>query len=332
MSVKKKSKLKTEPTSKSNDEKKGKHLSKLSSKSRQNHYKTTNDYTNSSKLFDDVLFNPKDYFYTELVNIVNPLKVIQTDYFDNIKKLTDSIALSILPLSNITEIICGIKSSQLSILDGLAVTSEVSKSIITNINDIKTETICTNATWINSKNISLDFEKKTSSDSKLDVIYNRTETIKANVSAFGRDIVAIRSDVNSIKSQTSIKDFLKLVQDNPFIYFKISSLKYKQDASQFIINNQIYVDLSPYTRPSDLCMVLFSGHLEIGELWTLDSIQDAWRTFVDNEKADSLTWKQILTAVDEINTAFAKKTTKDDLVEVKKPQMLRLNPNYFKRL
>lgn len=144
------------------------------------------------------------------------------------------------------------------------------------------------------------------------------------------NLSSTKEDAKIIKAM--LKDergLLQVLQNNPFPYFKIASIKFIKGGSLLKVNHEIPVPIPQYTMMENLCIILFSGRQELGEEWYEDSIQEAWETFVDNEQGSRITWKQILTTVDQINTLFAKRTTKDDLIIVERPKRIRLNPKYF---
>lgn len=242
------------------------------------------------------------------------------------QKALSSVVLN----SGITQISNMLKSIRVEAFAGLYITSEFKDKYETEQNGILEVSTVKQSKLLTSGQVRVDFDKSTQSNVKAEVAYQKIDQIHTKLDFMDENLSSTKEDTKIIKAM--LKDergLLQVLQNNPFPYFKIASIKFIKGSSILRVNNEIVIKLPQYTMMDNLCVVLFSGQQELGEEWYEDSIQEAWETIVDNEQGSRITWKQILTTADQINTLFAKRTTKDDLIIVERPKRIRLNPQYF---
>lgn len=241
------------------------------------------------------------------------------------KTLADAVLNSgIAQISNI------LSSVKVEAFAGLYITSDFQERFETSRNGVMEVSTLKTHKLVVSGEVQLEYERNTQTDVKAQVAFQKVDTIATKLEFMDANLSATKQDVTMIKAM--MKDergLLELLQNNPFPYFKISSIQFHPQKSYFKVNNEIIIQIPQYSMMENLCKVLFSGKQELSEEWYEDSIRDAWAVDIDNEQADRLTWKQILTAVNDLNILFAKKTTKDDLILVERPKKIRLNPKYF---
>lgn len=238
-----------------------------------------------------------------------------------------SLAQDIVLKSGILEIANSFKGGQMEAFSEVVVKAEWVEKVSNVHNGISEISTVRNTQMLSGGILKVGIDKSTNSSFSSQVTYRKLEVIDTRVQLLDQNLAVSNQKIASLEKNQ--KDFMKKIENNPFSFFRVKDIKFISKNSQFVVNNEIIIDITPYSLMEDLCNVLFSGHQEFGEIWFFDSIQASWATLNDNEKADRLTWKQILTIVEGINTMFAKKTTKDDLIIIKKPKMLRLNPTYF---
>jgi len=232
--------------------------------------------------------------------------------------------------SGLFEVINSFKSIQFEAFAGLTIKSELLESFETINNGFVTVSKVKESEYLAGGNFRLGIEKTTTTDISAQVVYKKLDKISAYVQTVDENSQITNSKIESIEKHLIEKDsLLFILENNPFEHFKIKKIDYHSGNGLLVVNNDISVKIPKYTRMEDLCTVLFSGHQELGEVWFLDSIQESWEALIDNENAKDITWKNILTTVADINTLFAKKTTREDLILIEKPKMIRLNPEYF---
>ncbi|MBE0573553.1 hypothetical protein IH575_01480 [Candidatus Dojkabacteria bacterium] len=222
------------------------------------------------------------------------------------------------------------KGVQLEAFAGLTIKSKLIESLETINNGIVEVSTIKESRYLAGGSLKLGIEKSISTEVSAQIVYKRLDQINAYVQSIDENYQTVDTRITSIEKQLTEKNtLLHILENNPFKYFKIKKIDYQSGYGLLIVNNDISIQIPKYTRMEDLCTILFSGHQNLGEEWFLDSIQEAWEIFIDNEKAKDITWSNILSTVDDINTLFAKKTTREDLILVEKPKMIRLNPKYF---
>ncbi|MEI7580079.1 MAG: hypothetical protein WCJ58_08705 [bacterium] len=231
--------------------------------------------------------------------------------------------------SGILDIANAFKSIHVEMFAGLVIKSDFLDTVRTSNNGILEVSEVKSTKLLAGGHVKVDIEKNTTSVST-QVIYQKVDTIATKLEFINGNLSATKEGVDLIqKMMKDEKGLLEILQTNPFPYFKIGSIEFHPQKSLFKVNNEITIPIPQYSMMENLCIVLFSGRQELGEEWYLDSIQEAWRDLVDIENYKDITWKQILTIVDDINTLFAKHTTKDDLIIIERPKRIRLNPKYF---
>lgn len=231
--------------------------------------------------------------------------------------------------SGILDIANAFKSIHVEMFAGLTIKSDFLNTVRTSNNGILEVSEVKSTELLAGGHVKVDIEKNTTSVST-QVIYRKVDTIATKLEFIDGNLSATREGVDLIqKMMKDEKGLLEILQTNPFPYFKIGSIEFRPQKSLFTVNKEITIPIPQYSMMENLCIVLFSGRQELGEEWYLDSIQEAWRDLVDIENYKDITWKQILTIVDDINTLFAKHTTKDDLIIIERPKRIRLNPKYF---
>ncbi|MFH1544099.1 MAG: hypothetical protein ABIE03_06230 [Patescibacteria group bacterium] len=242
------------------------------------------------------------------------------------QKALSSIVLN----SGITQISNMLKSIRVDAFAGLYITSEFKDRYETEHNGILEVSTLRKSKLLAGGQVQVDFDKSTQTNVKAKVAFQKIDQIKTKLDFMDENLSSTKEDTKMIKA--ILKDergLLAVLQNNPFPYFKIASIEFHPKKSIFRVNKEITIPIPQYSMMENLCIVLFSGQQELGEEWYEDSIQEVWAALVDNEQGGRLTWKQILTTVDQINTLFAKKTTKDDLIIIERPKRIRLNPQYF---
>lgn len=252
------------------------------------------------------------------------------DNIANIASMYQNVISDVVLNSGITQISNMLKSIRVESFAGLYITSEFKDRYETEQNGILEVSTVKQSKLLASGQVRVDFDKSTQSNVKAEVAYQKIDQIHTKLDFMDENLSSTKKDAKIIKAM--LKDergLLQVLQNNPFPYFKIASIKFIKGGSILRVNNEIIIKLPQYSMMENLCIVLFSGRQELSEEWYEDSIQEAWERLVDNEQGSRITWKQILTTVDQINTLFAKRTTKDDLIIVERPKRIRLNPQYF---
>lgn len=241
------------------------------------------------------------------------------------KTLADAVLNS--GIAQISNILSGVKIEAFA---GLYITSNFQERFETSRNGVLEVSTLKTHKLVVSGEVELEYEKNTQTDIKAEVAFQKVDSIYTKLEFMDSNLSATKQDVTMIKAMMQDeRGLLALLQNNPFPYFKIVSIEFHPQKSFFTVNKEIIVQVPQYTMMENLCKVLFSGKQELHEEWHEDSILEVWGVDIDNEQAERLTWKQILRAVSDLNTLFARKTTKDDLILVERPKKLRLNPKYF---
>lgn len=260
---------------------------------------------------------------------LNKIAAFQADIASQVS-ISQTIMANTIANSGLLEFINNFKSIQFEAFAGLTIKSELLESFETINNGFVTVSKVKESQYLAGGSLRLGIEKTTTTDISAQVVYKKLDKISAYVQTVDENSQITNSKIESIEKHLIEKDSLLLIlENNPFKYFKIKKIDYHSGNGLLVVNNDISVKIPKYTRMEDLCTVLFSGHQELGEVWFLDSIQESWEALIDNENAKDITWKNILTTVADINTLFAKKTTREDLILIEKPKMIRLNPEYF---
>ena len=232
--------------------------------------------------------------------------------------------------SGITQISNMLKSIRVEAFAGLYITSEFKDKYETEQNGILEVSTVKQSKLLASGQVRVDFDKSTQSNVKAEVAYQKIDQIHTKLDFMDENLSSTKEDTKIIKAM--LKDergLLQVLQNNPFPYFKIASIKFIKGGSLLKVNHEIPVPIPQYTMMENLCIILFSGRQELGEEWYEYSIQEAWRDLIDNENYMNISWKKILRMVDDINNLFATKTTKNDLIVIERPKRIRLNPQYF---
>lgn len=243
---------------------------------------------------------------------------------------TQKILSSVVIDNSITQIANTLKNLRVEAFAGLYITSEFKDKYETEQNGILEVSTVKQSKLLASGQVRVDFDKSTQSNVKAEVAYQKIDKIHTKLDFMDENLSSTKEDTKIIKAM--LKDergLLQVLQNNPFPYFKIASIKYIKGSSILRVNNEIIIKLPQYTMMENLCTILFSGRQELGEEWYEDSIQEAWRDLIDIENYMNISWKKILRMVDDINNLFATKTTKNDLIVIERPKRLRLNPQYF---
>lgn len=232
--------------------------------------------------------------------------------------------------SGITQLANTIKSIKVDAFAGLRITSELLDTFRTEQNGIITISKVKESKMLANANVQIDFEKDIQTSVKSEVVFQKIDNIETKVTLLDENLLTTKEDTQIIRRMLeNERDLLQILQNNPFPYFKILSIKFYPQKSLFRVNDEIIIQVPQYSMMENLCTILFSGEQQLGEEWYEDSIQESWITLVDIEQGQRITWKQILTTVNQLNTLFAKKTTKDDLIIIERPKRIRLNPRYF---
>lgn len=231
--------------------------------------------------------------------------------------------------SGILDIANAFKSIHVEMFAGLTIKSDFLNTVRTSNNGILEVSEVKSTKLLAGGQVKVDIEKNTTSVST-QVMFQKVDSIATKLEFMDGNLVATKEGVDLIKKMMKDeKGLLEILQTNPFPYFKISSIEFQQKKSLFIVNKEITIQIPQYSMMENLCIVLFSGRQELGEEWYEDSIQEVWRDLVNVENYKDISWKRILSVVEDINSLFAKNTTKDDLIIIERPRRIRLNPKYF---
>lgn len=234
--------------------------------------------------------------------------------------------------SGLLEITNTFKNLQIEAFAGLTIKSELLESFRTISNGVTEISTIKESSYLASGGIRFGIEKNTSTEFSAQIVYQSVEMIRADVQALDENmserILNLEKKVEVSTNKQS--EFMFVLENNPFPFFKIRKIDFLSNSSQFIINGAIPIKIESKTLQDYICQILFSGYKKhLTDEWDYEEIVEQLKPFLHYDEAKSVTWKKIQDTVSKINLKIASKTTKENLIYSPRTETLQLNPVYF---
>jgi hypothetical protein len=307
-------------------------------------------------------------FFEDMVKMQDMLNVAFTQYADTFERLgnigriyTEQMELAYKPLTQVAEVLNSyqssianinnivsnvmensalksgilsisnmLKSYQIEAFAGVVISSEITESISSLTNGITNVSRVKEARLMAGGRVRVDVGKETTSLVTAQAVFHRVDSIDTRLQFVNEDLTTTKDDVQLIKQEVAkYGGMVEMLMQNPFHLFKIVSAKYNTSSSHFVINGQIQVPIKSKTFMDYVCQVLFSGKKEATAEWYWDEIKEHIGYIAGEAEAEAITWKKMQGYISDINTAIAKKTTKDNIILIPRQEIVQLNPFYF---
>jgi len=290
-----------------------------------------NDIQKSMSISTKSLLNITNYNPLDISSMINPLKDIQTDYFERLKESNESFMNILFPVP-FTDFITSFKSYNFNILEGIAINPRIDQLVTNNVNEIQTETKLTDANLEQNGELNLDFMKSTSSDKSSEISYQLTERIATEIELPESWFSKTDKNISLLVTKSERIDlFMDVIENNPFPFYKMKHIDYSKD-SGFTINHVTNVLIPSKSHMDFVCRVFFSGIKEhLTDEWFSDEVIEQLKPYAHSHEADweKITWKSIQEAIYKINEKVAMETTKKDMFVFPRSEVVMLNPRYF---
>lgn len=276
----------------------------------------------------------QEAYAVPLIELNNRLEGIGLFESETIKQtsLMTKVIANTFANSGLLEVLNSFKSIRFEAFAGLTIKSELLEAFETRNNDVVEVLSLTESSYLASGNLELEIEKSTTAEVSTQLIYTSIQTIRADVQALDENlnlrVFNLEKEVKAINRKNG--RLLEILENNPFPYFKIKSIKFLNNSSQFIINGVIHIKVEAGTLQDYICQILFSGKKKLTEEWDSDEIIRELKALLNySGEANDLTWKRVQDVIAKINLKISTKTTKDNLLYSPRSETLQLNPAYF---